>query len=69
MINLRIHVLVTRTDNNPGVFLLEYFLCIFTIHLNEIAGYEKIDTLECRIMGFETVLVLMAAAVSHVIFS
>ncbi|KAG2072853.1 hypothetical protein BDR04DRAFT_1116736 [Suillus decipiens] len=51
-----------ENDDNPGAFLSEYFLCIFATHLNAIAGHEKVDTLDCGIMGLETALALTAAA-------
>lgn len=54
---------------NPGAFLSEYFLRIFATHLNAITGHEKVDTLDCGMMGLETALALTAAAVSHVFSS
>jgi hypothetical protein len=58
-----------ENDNNPGAFLSEYFLRIFATHLNAIAGHEKVDTLDCGMMGLETALALTAAAVSRVFSS
>ncbi|KAG1846294.1 hypothetical protein F4604DRAFT_1936515 [Suillus subluteus] len=51
-----------ESEDNPGAFLSEYFLCTFTTHLNAIIGHEKVDTLDSGIMGLETALALTAAA-------
>ncbi|KAG1741479.1 uncharacterized protein EDB91DRAFT_1052473 [Suillus paluster] len=53
-------------EDHPGAFLSEYILCIFTAHLNVIAGNQKIDTLESGMPCYETALALMTAAVSLV---
>ncbi|KAG2050283.1 hypothetical protein BDR06DRAFT_892197, partial [Suillus hirtellus] len=58
-----------ESEDNPGAFLSEYFLRTFATHLNAIVGHEKVETLDCGIMSFDTALALTAAAVSHVFSS
>ncbi|KAG2107311.1 uncharacterized protein F5147DRAFT_545376, partial [Suillus discolor] len=55
-----------ESEDNPGAILLEFFWCTFAMHLNAIVGHEKVDTLDCGIIGVETALALTAAAMSQV---
>ncbi|KAG2029185.1 hypothetical protein BDR03DRAFT_1018773 [Suillus americanus] len=50
-------------EEQPGAFLSEYILCIFTSHLSAISGRVRVDELvEFRKPGYLTTLTLAAAA-------